>query len=121
LGCCESWLLRGDGDPGPHNLEPLDRPAERRERWRRDFVADGREICIRDLLYANPIPNASAAVFRRSIYQQLGGASETLSLCGDWLLWTRMLLETDLAHVGDRLNYYRCHASTVREHHRASE
>lgn len=114
VGCCESWLLRGEGSPEEGELKPHHRPEPRRDFWTRDFVADGREICVQDLLHGNVMPNASAVVFRRTLFERVGGADESMRMCGDWLLWARMLSRSRLAHVGERLNIYRFHDSTVR-------
>jgi cellulose synthase/poly-beta-1,6-N-acetylglucosamine synthase-like glycosyltransferase len=84
------------------------------ERWRHDFIASGPEECAQYLLVKNTIPNASGVLFRRSVFEQTGGAVETMKLCGDWITWVRMLLVSDLAFVSEPLNYFRSHAGTVR-------
>jgi glycosyltransferase involved in cell wall biosynthesis len=82
-------------------------------RWERDFVDDGRDECKNYLLLANTIPNASAVLFRRSIFERVGYADESMAFCGDWLLWARMLLISDVAFVSETLNYYRRHPGSV--------
>jgi len=84
------------------------------ERWRHDFIASGPEECAQYLVVKNTIPNASGVLFRRSVFEQTGGAVETMKLCGDWITWVRMLLVSDLAFVSEPLNYFRSHAATVR-------
>jgi glycosyltransferase involved in cell wall biosynthesis len=84
------------------------------ERWRHDFIASGPEECAQYLVVKNTIPNASAVLFRRSVFEQTGGAVESMTLCGDWITWVRMLLVSDLAFVGEPLNYFRSHAGSVR-------
>lgn len=84
------------------------------ERWRHDFIASGPEECAQYLVVKNTIPNASGVLFRRSVFEQMGGAVETMKLCGDWITWVRMLLVSDLAFVSEPLNYFRRHAGTVR-------
>jgi glycosyltransferase involved in cell wall biosynthesis len=83
-------------------------------RWGVDFVGSGKEECINFLSHTNTIPNASAVLFRRSLYEQLGDADPTKSLCGDWLMWVKILLNSDLAFVSEPLNYYRVHGGTAR-------
>lgn len=90
------------------------------ERWKHDFVNRGRDECHRYLVYANTIPNASAVLFRRSVFEQIGGADEGIGICGDWLTWARMLLVSDVAFVARPLNRYRRHRHTVRLHRRRS-
>src|SRR4029077_93301 len=61
-----------------------------------------------------PVPNTSAVVFRRAAYDHVGGADETLRICGDWKLWAAMALTGKVAYVSEPLNYYRTHDATVR-------
>ena len=84
------------------------------ERWRHDFIASGPEECAQYLVVKNTIPNASGVLFRRSVFEQIGGAIETMKLSGDWITWVRMLLVSDLAFVSEPLNYFRRHSGTVR-------
>jgi glycosyltransferase involved in cell wall biosynthesis len=84
------------------------------QRWTADYVADGREECRIYFVRHNPVPNASAVVFRKSTYEQIGGADENLSVCGDWKLWAAMALQGRIAYIGEPLNYFRFHDGSVR-------
>ncbi|MCH2128190.1 MAG: glycosyltransferase [Pirellulaceae bacterium] len=84
------------------------------ERWKAPFTNDGRDECARYFVVQNLIPNASAVVFRRELYNHIGGADETYTMAGDYELWSRMLLNTHLAFTPDRLNYFRAHQASVR-------
>ncbi|HEU5395863.1 MAG TPA: glycosyltransferase [Verrucomicrobiae bacterium] len=83
-------------------------------RWQNDFVASGPAECATALMIKNTIPNASAVVFRRSVFERAGGAPEDLRLCGDWMTWVRMLLISDVAFVAAPLNHFRSHPNSVR-------
>lgn len=83
-------------------------------RWNLDYRNFGRDECRRYLLYGNTIPNFSAAVFRRAIFERAGYIDESMNISGDWLTWIRMLLIADIAFVARPLNYYRWHAGSVR-------
>ncbi len=85
-----------------------------RTHWLADYVNDGRAECAQLLAITNTIPNASAVVFRRVAYEQVGGAPETMRLSGDWMTWLRMLLVSDVAFVAEPLNRHRSHDATVR-------
>lgn len=84
------------------------------DRWLHDYVGSGSDECLRFLLYHNTIANASAVVFRRSLAEKVGFADESFKICGDWLFWAGMMLETDVAFVAQPLNYFRRHGTTVR-------
>ena len=63
---------------------------------------------------ATQSPNASAVLFRREVYVRVGGADESMVLCGDWKLWVAMALTGRIAYLGEPLNYYRFHDTSVR-------
>jgi glycosyltransferase involved in cell wall biosynthesis len=84
------------------------------DRWRSDFVVDGREECRSYFIRTNVVPNASAVVFRKATYEQVGGADENYRICGDWKLWAAMALTGKVAYFGEPLNYFRFHDASVR-------
>ena len=83
-------------------------------RWTTDYCADGHDECRDYLIFHNTVPNASGVVFRREIYDRVGGADESLRLCGDWKLWAAMAFTGRVAYLGEPLNYFRFHDATVR-------
>lgn len=130
IAYCRSWRVSdndagaGTGsDAGSSNANPrefayplLDAPDL--PRWSADFCADGTEECRRYFVIANLVRNASSAVFRKAAYEEVGGADESLRLCGDWKLWASIALRGKMAYVSDPLNYYRLHAGSVWGHSR---
>lgn len=78
-----------------------------------DFVMDGKEFINRFLIHLNAIPNASAVLFRRSIFEQAGRANSHLRTNGDWLMWLKMLCFGKVAYVAEPLNYFRYHDHSV--------
>jgi glycosyltransferase involved in cell wall biosynthesis len=83
-------------------------------RWTADYCADGVEECRKYLVICNIVPNASAALFRRDMYQKVGGADESFRLCGDWKLWAAMALTGKVVYTAEPLNYFRFHETSVR-------
>lgn len=84
------------------------------DRWLHNFIADGTIECQKYLVVKNTIPNASAVLIRRSIYEAIGGAEESLFLTGDWMTWIQILLQSDIAFCAQALNYFRDHKTSVR-------
>jgi glycosyltransferase involved in cell wall biosynthesis len=83
-------------------------------KWTADFRADGEEECRKYLIRRNTVLSASSIVFRKEVYDQVGGADESLTLCGDWKTWAAMALTGGtIAYVGEPLNYYRSHDKSV--------
>jgi glycosyltransferase involved in cell wall biosynthesis len=109
---CQSWQvseedrLNGFADG---YLDLLDM-----HRWKADFCVDGRDECRNYLVCYNTVPNASAVVFRRAVFEGVGGADEGLRLCGDWKLWVSMALKGKIAYLSEPLNYFRVHDKSVR-------
>jgi glycosyltransferase involved in cell wall biosynthesis len=83
-------------------------------RWKADFCVDGLDECRNYMVCSNTVPNASAVVFRRAVFESIGGTDESLRLCGDWKLWVAMALKGKIAYLGEALNYFRVHDKTVR-------
>ena len=109
---CRSWRVDSNGNvdgPGDWHLDTLDEQL-----WKADFVMDGREHCRKYSLRSPVIGNASGAIFRKAAYDAVGGADETLRLCGDWKFWAAMALKGPVAYTNARLNYFRYHAETAR-------
>jgi glycosyltransferase involved in cell wall biosynthesis len=109
---CRSWRVseddRKDGF-GDFYLTHLDA-----SRWSAGYCASGKDECSKYLIFHNTVPNASGVVFRREIYERVGGADESLRLCGDWKLWAAMALTGRVAYLDEPLNYFRFHEATVR-------
>jgi glycosyltransferase involved in cell wall biosynthesis len=113
IAYCQSWVIDQDGSTlhsGAKSTEGLDK-----ERWKYDFKNKGKDECRQFMIFGNTIPNASAVLIRRSVYEVVGGANEQMRLAGDWLLWVKLLLVSDIAFVCEPLNYFRTHTGTVRQ------
>jgi glycosyltransferase involved in cell wall biosynthesis len=81
--------------------------------FERDFIMDGKEFIKKFLIKKNVIPNASAVVFRRELYEAVGGADESIRYCSDWLTWLKILTKCDVGFVAEPLNYFRFHDNSV--------
>lgn len=85
-----------------------------RHLWNQDFVMDGTYFAINFMSIKNVIPNASAVVFRRSLYNSPAALRPDFRLGGDLLLWVSIMHGRRIAYVAETLNRYRFHARTVR-------
>jgi glycosyltransferase involved in cell wall biosynthesis len=114
LAYCQSRLINregvaiGDSLNWTADLHP--------ERWTSDFVNDGRDEIRNYLIYKNTIPNASAVIARRSVLKRTLPVDTSFKLCGDWMHWGKVLLQTDLAYVATPLNNWRLESSNSRHH-----
>ena len=83
-----------------------------RTNWLHDYFNKGRKE-IADYLYlANTINNVSGVLFRKSKYLEAGLADHSLKFCGDWFIYLRILLISDVAYIAEPLNNFRLHADS---------
>ena len=112
LAWCQSWQVDERGatvDLTQSRFEWLSR-----DRWSRDYTRNGIDEVRECLAYMNTIPNASAVVFRRTLYERVSRGNEGFQLCGDWYTWVQIALASQVTFVSRPLNYYRSHPNTVR-------
>jgi glycosyltransferase involved in cell wall biosynthesis len=112
LAFCRSWRISHDDQLKGFEDAYLQHRGS--HGWDADFCAEGPQECRSYFLFINPVPNASAVVFRRNVYERVGGADESMVLCGDWKLWAAMALAGRIAYISRPLNYYRSHEATLR-------
>jgi GT2 family glycosyltransferase len=72
------------------------------------------------LWVANYIP-IQTVLFRRDLYERLGGFSESLDALEDWDLWQRYALDKDFGYVDKTTSLYRMPAGNDRRPERALE
>jgi len=116
IAYCQSWAVNADDEilcSALDFLEGGEMPPLDKRKWQSDFVRDGQQECSRHLVCRNFIPNASAVLMRRAVFEKVGGADETFRVAGDWMLWAKMLLVSDLAFVAEPLNHFRLHQKSV--------
>ena len=112
LAYCQSRLLNKEGVDVGNSLDwtsDLDP-----HRWKENFINGGRDELRRYLTHKNTIPNASAVITRRSVLNQALPVDTSFKLCGDWMHWVKVLLQTDLAYVAAPLNNWRLESSNSR-------
>jgi glycosyltransferase involved in cell wall biosynthesis len=112
LAYCQSLKIDEDGTVlGPALPQMYDADPDR---WTHEFTGDGHTECARFLIRDNTICNASAVLFRRELYDAVGGVDENLKLASDWKFWASLLRFSGLAYVAEPLNYFRTHPASVR-------
>ncbi len=93
-----------------------------------DFEMRGRKfkgLCMHDaliessamielLFHSIVIPNLSAAMFRKSSFDEVGKFSEEVKVAADWELYFRMAQEFDVFYVKEALNNFRSHQTSIR-------
>jgi glycosyltransferase involved in cell wall biosynthesis len=111
---CQSYLVDPDNSVLGDALQWTDDLDS--HRWRSDFVNDGRAEIKSYLSKKNTIPNASAVLIRASTLKSIDYLDDTYSLCGDWLLWIKLLLRSNVGYAAEKLNYWRQQSSNSRPH-----
>ncbi len=77
-----------------------------------DYLNSGRDEIEKYLCVSNTINNASSVLFRKTAYINAGLADADMRYCGDWFLYLRMLLATDIGYVAKPLNFLRIHGGS---------
>ena len=80
-----------------------------------DFIMDSNEFIEKFLICKNVIPNASAVVFKKEavdLNQHFDIAPE-FRYCGDWMFYFKLIVNKKIAFVGDSLNNFRYHSTSV--------
>jgi len=109
---CQSYLVDpssrvlGDAVQWTDDLDP--------SRWKNNFLNDGRAEIKDYLSKKNTIPNASAVLIRASVLRSIDGLDAGYLLCGDWFLWIKILLQSNVGYVAEKLNYWRQRSSNAR-------
>ncbi len=83
------------------------------DEWHHSFRTSGRRLNRRALLHNNVIPNASAALFRRSAIPADLAHIQEYRFSGDWWFWIELSEKGNVAYVADPLNYHRRHGRSV--------
>ncbi|MDW5287878.1 glycosyltransferase [Formosa sp. PL04] len=78
-----------------------------------DFEMNGQDFIEKNLIFENGIPNASAVLFTKELYKEIGGVDKNIPNCADWLLWIKMLSKGRVAFVSEPLNAFRRHGDSV--------
>src|SRR5260221_4901075 len=104
LACCQSYRVDDTGQIDG-SCEEWNHALDR-QRWSKNYINAGRNEVAQFMVIHNSIPNASAVLVRRELFQRAIRGAETRRLSGDWWTWVRMLLEADIAFVAEPLNYF---------------
>lgn len=86
--------------------------------FRTDLALSGRQFLQDYLKVKNVIPNASAVIFKKELVDDpaIWHGLDDLRMLGDWVLWTRLALRTDIGFIHAELNDFREHADVSRIH-----
>lgn len=60
------------------------------------------------------IPNLGAALVDRSLFNEIGGLSNSYKVLADWDFWLECSLRTDFYYIKSTLNNFRQHDTTIR-------
>jgi glycosyltransferase involved in cell wall biosynthesis len=109
---CQSYLVDpssrvlGDAIQWTDDLDP--------SRWQKNFINNGRAEIKDYLSKKNTIPNASAVLIRTTVLRSVDQLDVGYQLCGDWLLWIKILLQSNIGYVAEKMNYWRQRSSNAR-------
>lgn len=111
LAFCRSLMVDEHGTAMGDDYQVRE-PAFRERCWDDCFLS--REEMRRFLMHSCVIPNLSAALIRRTCFEQVGVLSHDYKACSDWDLFFRIADGFDFAYVAQPLNHFRQHGRTIR-------
>lgn len=76
-------------------------------------VMDGQQFISKYMCTENVIWNASAVIFRKDLAMSIPNTYQKYKAAGDHLFWVLLAEHGKVAHVSDRLNYFRQHRQKV--------
>lgn len=84
------------------------------ERWNNSFFSTGRDEVVNFFVYKSTIPNVTGVLFKRnSIVKNIDYILD-FKYSGDYMLYARILHDSDIYFNADILNYSRIHDATTR-------
>ena len=75
-------------------------------KWSQDYLNNGINEISEYLYLSNTINNVSGVLFRKSKYIEAGYADHSMKYCGDWYLYIRILLISDIAYIVESAKYF---------------
>jgi glycosyltransferase involved in cell wall biosynthesis len=81
------------------------------DKWRNDYVIDGRSELMNVLSRKNAVVNVSSVVFDREKFLSIGGAPTDMKMCADWMTYCRLAMNGDVAYCAKGLNRHRQHVN----------
>jgi glycosyltransferase involved in cell wall biosynthesis len=94
-------------------VNELDEEIEDYSLLKEEALFDGKSVLTDQMAYYNIIHNASSVVFRKALAPIYSESVLKKRFCGDWLFWSLILTQSNLAFCNQKLNYYRRHSSSV--------
>jgi len=84
------------------------------KRWNESAYFNGRELIKQYHSNINTIPNASACVFQKNL-AKFGDDILAMNFSGDWLFWSRLMNQTNVYFLAEKLNFWRLSQQTTRK------
>lgn len=80
-----------------------------------DFSMDGNDFIEKFLIFKNVIPNASAVLFKKNIVniEEHFDISSKFKYCGDWMFYSKIIINKKVAFVSESLNNFRYHSTSA--------
>jgi glycosyltransferase involved in cell wall biosynthesis len=112
LAYAQSWVIDARGELLFDNRRWTDDLDP--ELFRGSFQMAGKHALRTFMAFKNVIPNTSAVLFRKALFQHVPAEVARFRYAGDWLAWSALLAHSDLYYTPELLNRFRRHAATTR-------
>jgi glycosyltransferase involved in cell wall biosynthesis len=109
LAYCDAIIINDKGKPTA-SFSRTHYSSDRRRM--NDYINEGKDEIDNYLSINNTINNASGVLFRKASYMDAGMADHGMIFCGDWFLYLRMLLISNIAYKAKPYNLLRIHRNS---------
>jgi glycosyltransferase involved in cell wall biosynthesis len=113
VGLAYTQSLEQDEISGAESLVFRDSPGFTHS-FQKSYFDNGRREMREKFVLEHSIPYASGVLFRKTVFEWVSGTDKSMMLCGDWFLWIKMLLVSDVYFIAEPLNTYRLTNISIR-------
>lgn len=91
----------------------LTQTANNKTNFSNEILEEGELFIKNNLINQNVVPNASAVLFKKSIYNDVDKVDIDIKYNSDWLFWMKILLKGKVYFTPKELNNFRYHDKSV--------
>ncbi|WP_313373392.1 glycosyltransferase [Chishuiella sp.] len=91
----------------------LTQTANNKTNFSNEILEEGELFIKNNLINQNVVPNASAVLFKKSIYYEVNKVDIDIKYNSDWLFWMKILLKGKVYFTPKELNNFRYHDKSV--------
>lgn len=109
LSFCRSVMINSDG------VMTDIYPSQKYKNSR--ICMQGRDFIAKEMKFVNLVCNASSAIFKKDVLQEIEKDYMNYQGCGDWLFWIYLSEQGNVIYIPEIFNYFRMHEGNTTAKH----